>query len=59
MSDNNHVELDEIGMKYMFLSIFAHDPWHDFSAGLRTDGDINKKFTKLVRLVNDIPIIIT
>tara|TARA_B110000879_G_scaffold29655_1_gene40542 strand:+ start:2484 stop:5018 length:2535 start_codon:yes stop_codon:yes gene_type:complete len=59
MSDNNHVELDEIGMKYMFLSIFAHDPWHDFSAGLRTDGDINKKFTKLVRLVNDRPIIIT
>ena len=54
---NNPVQLDGIGMKYMFLSIFAHDPWHDFSAGLRTDSTINTKIKELVGLLDDRPTI--
>ena len=53
----NRVVLDGIGMKYMFLSIFAHDPWHDFSAGLRTNSDINTKIKELVRLLDEKPTI--
>ena len=54
---NNPVQLDGIGMKYMFLSIFAHDPWHDFNEIGRTDGDINKAIKELVGLLNDRPTI--
>jgi hypothetical protein len=53
---NNPVELDGIGMKYMFLSIFAHDPWHDFSMGARLKG-VTKQLIKLVKAVNERPTI--
>ncbi len=54
---NNPVELDGIGMKYMFLSIFAHDPWHDFNEIGRKDTDITKQLIKLVNEVNERPTI--
>ena len=57
MTDTNSVFLDEIGMKYMFLSLFAHDPWHDFNANTRIDDDIIKKLQNLVNLVYDTPVI--
>ena len=53
---NNRVELDGIGMKYMFLSIFAHDPWHDFSMDSRLKS-VNKQLIKLVKAVNKRPTI--
>ena len=53
---NNPVELDGIGMKYMFLSIFAHDPWHDFSMDSRLKS-VNKQLIALVKAVNKKPTI--
>ena len=55
---NNRVELDGIGMKYMFLSIFAHDPWHDFSMDTRLKAKgVSDQLIKLVKAVNKRPTI--
>ena len=51
--DDNSVFLDEIGIKYMILSIFAHDPWHDFTMGDRVEeADKLEEYENIISIMN-------
>jgi hypothetical protein len=50
------VELNEIGMKYMFLNLFAHDPYHDYHSMTRVDNSTRGMLTQLSNLLNKTPI---